>query len=99
VEFALKGHNAVMPTIVRISDRPYRWKIGMAKLDEVANHEKMLPRSYITKDGFGITAACRRYLAPLIDGEAYPPYEKGMPKYITLKNKPVKRKLKTVFKI
>ena len=99
VEFALQGHNAVMPTIVRLSDRPYRWKIGMAKLSDVANHEKMLPRNYITPDGFGITAACRRYLAPLINGEAYPPYEKGMPKYVTLKNKPVKKKLKTEFKL
>jgi len=99
VEFALRGHNAVMPTIVRVSDRPYRWKIGMAKLSDVANREKMLPRSYITKDGFGITAACRRYLAPLINGEAYPPYENGMPKYVTLKNTPVKKKLKTEFKL
>lgn len=99
VEFAIKGHNAVMPAIVRTSDKPYRWKIGMAELGKVANHEKMLPRNYISKDGFGITTACRRYLAPLINGEAYPPYEKGMPKYVTLKNKPVKKKLKTAFKL
>ena len=99
VELALQGHNAVMPTIVRLSDQPYRWKIGMAHLTDVANHEKMLPKNFITKDGFGITAVCRRYLAPLIVGEAYPPYEKGMPKYVTLKNKPVKKKLKTEFKL
>jgi len=99
VEFALKGHNAVMPTIVRKSDKPYRWKIGMAKLSEVANREKMLPRSYITKDGFGITPACRRYLAPLIAGEAYPPYDKGLPKYMLLKNRAVRKKLKTGFKL
>jgi 6-phosphofructokinase 1 len=99
VEFALKGHNAVMPVVVRTSSQPYRWKIGMANLSDVANHEKMLPRSYITKDGYGITAACRRYLAPLIVGEAYPPYEKGLPKYVTLKNRPVKKKLKTEFKL
>jgi 6-phosphofructokinase 1 len=99
VEFAIKGHNAVMPTIVRTSNQPYRWKIGMADLGDVANHEKMLPRNYITKDGYGITAACRRYLAPLIVGEAYPPYEKGLPEYVTLKNKPVKKKLKTEFKL
>jgi len=99
VEFAIKGHNAVMPAIVRTSNQPYRWKIGMADLSDVANHEKMLPRNYITKDGYGITAACRRYLAPLIVGEAYPPYEKGLPEYVTLKNKPVKKKLKTEFKL
>jgi 6-phosphofructokinase len=99
VEFALKGHNAVMPTIVRTSHKPYRWKIGMAQLVDVANHEKMLPRNYISKDGFGITAACRRYLAPLIAGEAYPPYKNGLPEYVALKNRPVRKKLKNSFRL
>ena len=99
VEFAIKGHSAVMPAIVRTSHKPFRWKIGMANLVDVANHEKMLPRNYISQDGFGITAACRRYLAPLIVGEAYPPYKNGLPQYVTLKNKPVKKKLKAQFKV
>ena len=43
-------------------------------LAEVANVEKKVPRDFITADGFGITAACRRYLEPLIAGEDYPPY-------------------------
>jgi 6-phosphofructokinase 1 len=93
VELALKGHNAVMPAIVRKSDKPYRWSIGTAPLAKVANQEKMLPRNYITPDGFGITAACRRYLAPLIQGEAYPPYEKGLPRYVLLRNASVRKKL------
>jgi 6-phosphofructokinase 1 len=97
VEFALKGHNAVMPAIIRTSNRPYRWKIGMAPLAQVANVEKMLPRDYITPDGFHITAKGRKYLAPLIQGEDYPPYEGGLPRYVVLKNKPVRRKLKTGF--
>ena len=97
VEFALKGHNAVMPAIVRTSNRPYRWKIGMAPLAQVANVEKMLPRDYITPDGFHITAKGRKYLAPLIQGEDYPPYEGGLPRYVVLKNKPVRRKLKSGF--
>ncbi|MGA9853499.1 MAG: 6-phosphofructokinase [Gammaproteobacteria bacterium] len=99
VEFAIKGHNAVMPAIVRKSDKPYKWSIGMARLADVANREKMMPRSYITKDGFGITAAARRYLAPLIQGEDYPPYKNGVPQYVTLKNAAVPKKLKTRFKI
>jgi 6-phosphofructokinase 1 len=93
VELALKGHNSVMPTIVRIADKPYKWKIGVAKLDAVANQEKMLPRDYITADGFHITAKARRYLSPLIRGEDYPPYKDGLPQYVTLKNTPVKKKL------
>jgi 6-phosphofructokinase 1 len=97
VEFALKGHHAVMPAIMRVSDKPYRWKIGVAPLEKVANVEKMLPRDYITADGFHITAKGRRYLAPLIKGEDYPPYKDGLPQYVVLKNKPVRRKLKNTF--
>jgi len=97
VELALKGHNSVMPTIVRVSDKPYKWKIGMAALEKVANVEKMLPRDYITEDGFHITAKGRKYLAPLIKGEDYPPYKDGLPQYVVLKNVPVKKKLGTPF--
>ena len=93
VELALKGHNAVMPTIDRVSDTPYRYKIGMAPLAQVANVEKFMPRDFITKDGFGITDKCRRYLAPLIRGEDYPKYRDGLPVYVTLKNIAVAKKL------
>jgi 6-phosphofructokinase len=97
VELAMKGHNAVMPTVVRVADKPYKWKIGVAKLAVVANVEKMLPRDYITADGMHITAKARRYLSPLIKGEDYPPYKDGLPAYVTLKNAPVKQKLKESF--
>jgi 6-phosphofructokinase 1 len=90
VEYALQGKSAVMPVIKRTSDKPYRWKIESAPLGRIANKEKMLPRRYITKDGFGITEAARRYLEPLIKGENYPPYVKGLPKVAKLRNKPVK---------
>ena len=93
VELALRGQNSVMPAIIRKSDRPYRWSIGTAPLAQVANHEKMMPRSYISRDGFGITPAARRYLAPLIQGEDYPPYKDGLPAYVRLKGIAVKKKL------
>jgi 6-phosphofructokinase len=93
VELALKGRNAVMPTIVRKSNKPYKWTVGVANLDDVANVEKKLPRDFITDDGYGITAKCRQYLAPLIQGEDYPPFKNGMPQYVTLKNAAVSRKL------
>jgi 6-phosphofructokinase 1 len=97
VELALQGKNAVMPTIVRKSSEPYRWGIGQAPLAMIANREKKLPRSYISEDGFGITAACRRYLLPLIGGEDYPPYRQGLPAYVTLKGVPVAKRLSTPF--
>jgi 6-phosphofructokinase 1 len=86
-----------MPSIVRTSNRPYRWKIGVAPLDKVANVEKKMPRDYITADGFGITAKARAYLSPLVRGEDYPPFRDGLPRYVRLKNVPVPRKLATRF--
>jgi ATP-dependent phosphofructokinase / diphosphate-dependent phosphofructokinase len=93
VQLALKGKNAVMPTIVRQSNAPYRWTIGEAPLSQVANQEKRVPRNFITADGFGITPACRRYLLPLIGGEDYPPYRKGLPTYVALKGVSVAKRL------
>jgi 6-phosphofructokinase 1 len=93
VELALAGKNAVMPTIVRRSDSPYRWTLGHVALGRVANREKMMPRSFISRDGFSITSACRRYLQPLIRGEDYPPYRDGLPRYVELKNIAVPRRL------
>ena len=99
VEMAIAGENAVMPIIKRLSDEPYVWEIGKAKLEDVANVEKMMPKEFITDDGFGISETCRRYLSPLIEGEDYPPYKNGLPNYVTLKNAPVEKILNTEFKI
>jgi 6-phosphofructokinase 1 len=99
VEYAVKGMNGVMPAIIRRSSRPYRWTIEPVALSKVANVEKKVPRAFITADGFGITAACRRYLSPLIAGEDYPPFRNGLPDYVKIKGKPVRRKLKTAYKL
>ena len=99
VEFALRGDNAVMPCIVRGPGKRYRWSIGEARLEDVANREKKMPRNYITRDGFGITPEALAYLSPLIAGEAYPDYRHGMPVYVRLKNTPVPRKLKKRFRV
>ena len=94
VEMAIEGRTAVMPTIERLCDEPYEWKIGSANLVDVANVEKSMPPEFIREDGFGITDACRRYLYPLIKGQSYPAYdENGMPEYVVLKNQLVEQKL------
>ncbi len=94
VKLALQGKTGVMPVIERVSDQPYRWKVGEAQLSRVANREKMMPKKFISADGFGITAAARRYLEPLIRGEDYPPYDRhGLPKYVKLKNQLVTPRL------
>lgn len=99
VEFALAGRNAVMPAIVRKSDQPYQWEIGAAELKDVANVERKMPREFITPEGFHITDACRRYLAPLIAGEDFPPFRNGLPEYVRLKNNAVPKKLPGEFKL
>ena len=99
VEFAIEGRNAVMPTIVRLADDPYRWEVGSASLNDVANVERKVPAEFISEDGFGVTEACKRYLRPLIEGEAYPPYKHGLPDYVTLKGAPVEKILNTDFQI
>jgi len=99
VEFALAGKNAIMPVIVRTQDEPYQWHIGEVALSQVANIEHKLPREFISADGYGITPACRRYLAPLIAGEAYPPYKNGLPCYLKLNEKLVEKQLDTIFSV
>jgi 6-phosphofructokinase len=99
VEYALAGHNSIMPTVKRLSSNPYTWEVGQAPLSQVANVEKFMPRDFISEDGFGITPVCKEYLIPLIQGEDYPPFEHGMPKYVTLKNVAVTKKLDTAFEL
>lgn len=99
VEYALAGKNAVMVTIERGKGKRYSWSLGEAPLGQVANVEKMMPRDFITADGFGITDKARAYLQPLIQGEAYPSYKNGIPVYTSLKLVPVPKKLKTTFKV
>lgn len=92
VKLALEGRNAVMPIIIRTSDSPYTWSLGEAHLADVANIEKKMPANFISADGFGITPACRQYIAPLIQGEATPPFKNGLPDYVRLKNQLVEKK-------
>lgn len=94
VDYALAGKDATMPVIRRVSASPYRWKIQPTPLAKIANHEKTMPARFIRKDGYGITAAARSYLEPLIRGEAPPPYGKdGLPRYVTPALVLVRRKL------
>jgi 6-phosphofructokinase 1 len=94
VKFAIAGKSGVMPVIKRTSNNPYRWKIEEAQLSRMANREKMMPKSYIASDGMGITPAAKRYLAPLIRGEDYPPYDRdGLPKYVKMRKVLAQKKL------
>lgn len=99
VEFAIAGRNAVMPAIRRLSDSPYHWDIIEAPLSAVANREKLLSPEFISADGFGVTEAALRYLAPLIEGEAFPPFKNGLPDYVRLQNVVTPKKVTRKFSV
>ncbi len=99
VEMAVKGKHSVMVSIERGPGKKYSWSLGEAPLEKVANMEKKMPRSFITKDGYGITQQARDYLEPLIVGEDYPPFKNGIPCYVRLKNVLVPKKLPSGFKV
>ncbi len=99
VEKAIEGKTAIMPCIIREDTASYQWHIGEAPLAEVANVEQMMPRDYISEDGFHITEKARAYFSPLIQGEDYPPYKNGLPMFATLKKVRVPKKLKETFSI
>ena len=93
VKYALAGKSGVMPVIKRRANRPYRWEIVEAPLSLVANHEKTVPPEFFREDGYGISNKARHYLEPLIQGEAYPEYRDGLPHYVQLRNRLVRKKL------
>lgn len=97
VEYAIAGKGDLMLTVDRVSSAPYHWQIGDAPLQKVANVERKMPHDFITEDGFGITDKCREYLLPLIQGEDYPPYDQGLPKYVRFKNQLVVKKTSNEF--
>lgn len=99
VDLAIAGRNAVMPVIKRLSDKPYRWTVDVAELSKVANKEKKMPRKFISRDGYRITAACRRYLEPLIRGEDFPPFRDGLPDYVKLRKVRVPQRLEEKFHV
>ncbi len=93
VKYALQGQTGIMPVIERLSDRPYRWRIVPAPLTRLMNRTKALPRRYLSRDGWRLSAAGRSYLAPLIRGEAWPPFEDGLPVHARLRLQTVPRRL------
>ena len=95
VKYAIKGMNSVMPVIVRNKNKKYSWKIEPAQLSKIANVEKKLPYSFISKNGFDVTTSAIKYLKPLIQGEAFPKFKNGIPYTQKLKLVEVKKKLPT----
>ncbi|HEX5362201.1 MAG TPA: 6-phosphofructokinase [Fluviicoccus sp.] len=81
VSLALAGVRDFSPVIRRLADDPYRWDIVASPLAVVTAPERRVPREFLTPDGYHLSPAGRRYLAPLIVGEDYPPFRDGLPDY------------------
>ena len=89
-----KLDNNIMLTIKSTKmKQKYKWSISSTNLNNVANVEKMLPKKFIKSNGFEITKSCKEYISSLIQGEDYPSYDNGVPKYAKLECKTVKKKL------
>jgi 6-phosphofructokinase 1 len=83
-----------MITLVRAKGSKYKCTTGLAELKDVANGEKKVPKEYINEGGNHITEACRRYIGPLIKGEAPITIGKdGLPVYVRLAKRAVEKKL------
>ena len=93
VKYAVQGMNGVMPIIVRGKGKKYSWKIEPALLSKIANLEKKLPNAFISKNGMDVTSKAINYLSPLIEGESFPNFKKGIPEIKKLKLVEVKKKL------
>jgi 6-phosphofructokinase 1 len=85
--------NGVMPIIVRGKGKKYSWKVEPASLSKIANVEKKLPNSYISKNGMDVTSRAIEYLSPLIEGESFPNFKKGIPEIKRLKLIEIQKKL------
>jgi len=93
VKEAVAGRSGFMITIIRESDDPYQVTTGRANLSVVANGEKYLPRDFMNEAGNHITDKCRRYVRPLIQGEApITVGPDGLPEYVRFKRYGVEKK-------
>ncbi len=81
---ALDGETGRMAAIKRLSDEPYRVEFVSVPVNEVANHEKIVPMEWITPDGHDVTKELVAYMKPLIQGETNVKYRNGIPLQIKL---------------
>jgi 6-phosphofructokinase 1 len=93
VRAAIDGQSGFMVKIVRHQNSPYRWTTGFQDLKEIANIERVVPRDWISADGFLPNEAFIEYARPLIDGELHLPMDGGLPKFVALQKSPVEKKL------
>jgi 6-phosphofructokinase 1 len=93
VRAAIEGKSGFMVKLVRLQNHPYKWTTGLQPLADIVNIEKLVPRDWISPDGFLPNEQLIEYARPLIEGEVKVPLEGGLPKYVQLERVRVARKL------
>jgi 6-phosphofructokinase len=95
VKAAINGQSGFMVKIVRETqaNNSIKWSTGLQPLSEVANVEHLVPRDWLTEDGFLPNEKFIEYARPLIEGEVRVPIEAGLPKYVSLEGSRVEKKL------
>jgi 6-phosphofructokinase 1 len=93
VRAAAEGHSGYMVKLVRGSGQDYNWTTGLQPLADIANVENLVPRDWISEDGFTPNEKFVSYARPLIHGEVQVPTEGGLPNFARLQRHPVPQKL------
>ena len=93
VKAAVEGQSGFMVKIVRVQSNPYKWSLALQSLADIANVEHLVPRDWISEDGFLPNEKFIEYARPLIEGEVKYPIEGGLPKYVTLEKTRIEKKL------
>ena len=95
VKAAVEGQSGFMVKIIRSAgaNGAVHWSTGLQPLSDIANVEHLIPRDWITEDGFLPNEKFIEYARPLIEGEVKFPIEGGLPKYVTLEKAKIEKKL------
>jgi ATP-dependent phosphofructokinase / diphosphate-dependent phosphofructokinase len=84
VRAAVDGRSGFMVKLVRTADDPYHCATDLQDLNDIANAVHLIPRDWISEDGFLPNEKFLTYCRPLIEGEPKLVFDGGLPKFITL---------------
>lgn len=91
VRASIDGRSGFMVKLVRNAGNTF--STDLQDLNDIANAVHLIPRDWVSEDGFVPNEKFVEYARPLIEGEVKPPIEGGLPKYVTLEKSRVEKSL------
>ena len=82
VKAADEGDTGKMVVLKRLSDDPYQCGTEVKDVHKIANDEKLVPRSWVNKEGTYVTNEFISYVRPLIQGDVSPVMVDGIPRHL-----------------